>query len=413
MDVIRCDKKDYLIWKWHPRDARAGQNLKENAIRWGSSLRVREGEVAVFVHTNQDGSVLDFIEGPKDVTLDTENLPVIARFTAMLYGGDSPFQAEIYFINLAQVIQMRFGVPYFDVADPRFEDFTVPVAVRGTMTFRIGDYRHFIKLHKLSTFTMEDFERQVRHAVTRIVKSIVSNAADSLKVPLVQVERMVDAVSTLAEGPVRLRMSQDFGVEVTALDISTIDVDTTSDDYRRLAEVTRDATAAMKKADVEDYVERTRINRVEDQYARHMQTQAENFAVYQTEAQAKVGIAGAEALGQAGAVGGSGGTSFNPAELMAGLALGSAVGQNLAQGISGAVGAPVPPPLPKTRYHVVANGKATGPYDLETLAQMADNGQLTAKSLVWKAGMQEWQAAATQDELAGLFPPEPPSVPEA
>ena len=45
MDEIRCDEKDYLIWKWRP----ANNVRRENAIRWGSSLRVREGSVAVFI----------------------------------------------------------------------------------------------------------------------------------------------------------------------------------------------------------------------------------------------------------------------------------------------------------------------------------------------------------------------------
>ena len=45
MDEIRCDEKDYLIWKWRP----ANNARRENAIRWGSSLRVREGSVAAFI----------------------------------------------------------------------------------------------------------------------------------------------------------------------------------------------------------------------------------------------------------------------------------------------------------------------------------------------------------------------------
>ena len=48
MDMIRCDEPSYLIWKWHPAGSQAGQNTRENAIRWGSSLRVKDGEVAVW-----------------------------------------------------------------------------------------------------------------------------------------------------------------------------------------------------------------------------------------------------------------------------------------------------------------------------------------------------------------------------
>lgn len=51
MDEIRCDEPSYLIWKWHPAGVQLGEGNRENAIRWGSSLRVKDGEVAVFVYS--------------------------------------------------------------------------------------------------------------------------------------------------------------------------------------------------------------------------------------------------------------------------------------------------------------------------------------------------------------------------
>ena len=149
MDEIRCDEPNYLIWKWHPAGSQKGNNLRENAIRWGSSLRVRDGSVAAFVYSQKDGTYEDFIEGPYDQILKTANLPVLASIVGLAYDGGTPFQAEVYFINLAQVVQVRFGVPFFDVYDPRFLDFGVPVAARGTITFDIKDYRQFVKLHRL------------------------------------------------------------------------------------------------------------------------------------------------------------------------------------------------------------------------------------------------------------------------
>ena len=133
MDEIRCDESSYLIWKWHPVGSSFGNNNRENAIRWGSSLRVKEGEVAVFVYHQDDGVMQEFIEGPFDEILETRNLPVLASIIGLSYDGGTPFQAEVYFINLAQIIQVKFGVPFFDVYDPRFLDFGVPVAVRGTI----------------------------------------------------------------------------------------------------------------------------------------------------------------------------------------------------------------------------------------------------------------------------------------
>ena len=60
MDEIRCDEQSYLIWKWRPAGAELNNNSRENAIRWGSSLRVKDGEVAVFVYNRPDGVMEDF-----------------------------------------------------------------------------------------------------------------------------------------------------------------------------------------------------------------------------------------------------------------------------------------------------------------------------------------------------------------
>ena len=146
MDEIRCDEPSYLIWKWHPKGTQGGDNTRENSIRWGSSLRVKDGEVAVFVYKQKDGTMQDFIVGPFDQTIKTANFPILASIIGLAYDGGTPFQAEVYFINLAQIIQTKFAVPFFDVYDPRFEDFGVPVAVRGTIKFKITDHKEFIKL---------------------------------------------------------------------------------------------------------------------------------------------------------------------------------------------------------------------------------------------------------------------------
>ena len=63
-DMIRCDEPDYLIWKWRPAGSEKNTR-RENAIRWGSPIRVKEGSVAVFVYQS-DTEYQDFIEGPYD-----------------------------------------------------------------------------------------------------------------------------------------------------------------------------------------------------------------------------------------------------------------------------------------------------------------------------------------------------------
>ena len=425
MDEIRCDEPSYLIWKWHPAGAQPGNNNRENAIRWGSSLRVKDGEVAVFVYNQKNGVMQDYIEGPYDEIIKTENLPVLASIIGLAYDGGTPFQAEVYFINLAQIIQVKFGVPFFDIYDPRFADFGVPVAVRGTVSFHIADYREFIKLHRLNSFRLDDFQKQIRDAVSRYVKDTVANAPAANNIPVIQIETKTAQINDAVEYDISERLKEGFGVLVSGVDIGAIEIDKSSEGYRQLMAVTKDIAATRIEAETQDYVERLRIQREEGQYAMHKQTQTANIGAFQVEKQAEVGVAGAQALGQMGANGAgdvnlSGdGEGFNMAAMMASMAVGGAVGQNIAGAMNNIMGginqqtAPgaVPPPIPTAAYHVAVNGQATGPFALSTLAQMAANGQLTGDSLVWKNGMAQWEKAIAVDELKGLFSTMPP-IPE-
>lgn len=112
---------------------------------------------------------------------------------------------------------------------------------------------------------------------------------------------------------------------------------------------------------------------------------------------------------------------FNPAAIMAEMAIGGAVGQNMVSMLNTAMPganqqvqptATTPPPIPISSYNVAVNGQATGPFDIYTLQQMAQQGQFGKNSLVWKAGMPQWVKAETVEELNALFenimPPIPP-----
>lgn len=440
LDEIRCDESSYLIWKWHPSGVQQGETVRENSIRWGSSLRVKDGEVAVFVYNQKDGMMQDFIVGPFDQTIKTSNFPVLASIVGLAYEGGTPFQAEIYFINLARIIQVKFGVPFFDVYDPRFADFGVPVAVRGTVSFSIADYREFIKLHRLSTFDLADFQRQIRDVVNRYVKDVVANAPAAHNIPVVQIESKTAQINDVVEYDLSERLKETFGVVVSGIDIGAIEIDKSSDGYCQLMSVTKDLAGATAKAEaeakikdiadkqrieVEHYEGTLRIQREEGQYAQHKHTQTTNLGAFQVEKQAEVGVAGAEALGRMGANGAGdvnigGGTGFNMAAMMASMAVGGTVGQNIAGAMNNMMGGinqqttpgTIPPPIPVVEYHVVINGQAAGPFALSVLTQMVAVGQFTADSLVWKNGMAQWVKAGTVDELKGLFanamPPIPP-----
>ena len=412
MDVIRCDQENYLVWKWRP-SGEANSTKKENAIRYGSSLRVKDGEMAVFVYKKDGGEMMDYIIGPHDQKIETANFPVLTSIVGSLWGGNTPFQAEIYFINLQGNNQVRFAVPYFDVADPRFPDFTVPVAVRGSITFNLTDYKQFIKLNRLIDFDLEKFSQQIKATVTKFVKNFVANCPLDNNIPVLQLERKVVEISDLIQARLKPIFEDDFGVNLKRLDVSAIEIDKESENYAEFVHLTKEQQARRAEIDTEQYERVSKLS-AESQF---IQAHAINQ-------QADVLKTAAQSMGQMGGMDfGSGG--MNPAGMMMGMAMGGAMGSQMAGMMNGfgqatqpqqappmPGGAPVPPPMPSAvQYMVAINGQQYGPYNMQQMQQMAQSGQINAQVLVWAQGMPQWAAAGSVPELAQLFAATPPPMP--
>ena len=437
INVIRCDEQDYMVWKWRPAGQNVNSTSRENSIRWGSSLRVKDGEVAVFVYKQQDGTMQDFIVGPFDETIKTANFPVLSSILGMAYGGDSPFQAEVYFINLQGNNQLKFGVPYFPVFDPRLPDHGVPVAVRGTITFSLVNYKEFIKLNRLINFDHEQFLKQVKDAIAKYVKGVVTNIPQDMGIPAVHLERKILEVNELIERYLKPRMEADFGVTMKALDISALEIDKEDATYRELYRLTAGNTAKTLDAQTEVNIknmqdtqainaanmeETLRVQREEMQRAQRLQTETNFMGAHALDQQTEVLKTGAQSLGQMGSMNMGGGGGSNPAGMMTGMMMGGAMGQQMA-GMVNSMGQQMqnamntPPPIPNVQYHVSVNGMQMGPFNMQQLQQMAQSGQLTPQTYVWKQGMANWDFVCNIPELASLFaapgtppPPPPPAM---
>lgn len=430
MDVIRCDEQEYLVWKWRP-SGEANSTKKENAIRYGSSLRVKDGELAVFVYQQKEGSMQDFIVGPYDQTIKTANFPVLSSVVGPAFGGASPFQAEIYFINLAGNVPIKFGIPYFNITDRRLPDFPVPMSVRGQIIFNITDYKLFIKNTRLINFELDDFKNLIKSAVTSSVKSGVMNINRTNPLNLVQIEENLDFINENLKAKLKDTFSEDFGVNLKRFDIDSLEMDQESEGYKKLLKVTRDQQektfvaqtdvsiknmADMQGINALNMEETLRIQREEAQRSQKLQTETNFMGAHALNQQTDVLKTGAESLGNMGNIGGG---SMNPAGMMTGMMMGGAMGNQMA-GMMNQMGQNMnqqqntPPPPPTIAYSVSINGQTAGPFNLQQLQQMVENGQLTPNSHVWKQGMAGWEIAGNVQELGNLFgavPPPPPPMP--
>jgi len=74
-------------------------------FRLGSQLIVRENQAAVFV---RGGQALDTF-GPGTHTVETANIPLLMKVIGAPFSGDTPFKAEVYFVNMADLPQVGWG----------------------------------------------------------------------------------------------------------------------------------------------------------------------------------------------------------------------------------------------------------------------------------------------------------------
>jgi membrane protease subunit (stomatin/prohibitin family) len=415
MDVIHCDEQEYLVHKWSP-NGEANTTSKENAIRYGSRLRVRPSESALFVYSQDNGTMLDVIEGPVDETIKTANFPILTNIVGAAYGGESTFMAEIYFFNRQRNIQIKFGIPYFDVFDNRFPDLGIPCAVRGTLTFNITDIANFIKLYRLNDFDLSEFEDVIKDFFTRKIKATILNIPTETGIQVMQLERRLDEINEHIQARLTTELETDFGVNLLRLDIGAVELDKTSPFYLQLKGATADQQARFinSKTDIEitNMGEMARIQRKDIE----MGVEGRNFTVHQVDLQADILKTAAENLGTMGTINGSG---FNPLGIMTGMAMGGVMGNQMGTMMSNINNTPPPPPV--TLYHIAFNGQQSGPFTIEQLETFAANGQFTKLHYFWKPGMTGWEPAENNAAFTALFsqsvppPPPPPSAaaPEA
>ena len=456
MDSIRCDEENYLVWKWRPNGKESNTTKKENSVRYGSSIRVKDGEMAVFVYKQKDGSFQDFIEGPFDDIIKTANLPIISNIIGAAYAGGTPFQAEVYFINLSNIIEFTGRVPYFDVFDPRYLDFPVPCSVKYQLISQINDPKEFIKIHRLIDISPDQLIEKMRPSINKYIKSSIINIPKKNNIPVVQIETQLEEINEEVKSKTVGELEQLFGLKFNMLNIDLIDIDKESESYRKLRSLTSDITEkkvqtqtdieidtlqSQSDVNIKNLQDQQRINsenlektlevqREEMQRAQKLQTESTNFEAHKlnilTEAQKEVLKTAGESLGQMGNMnlGGGGDGSMNPAGMMTGMMMGGAMGNQMSNMMNqmgdsmnpnSNQGGPPPPPQQKL-YYVAADGEKTGPFNKSQLNQLKQNNLFNNKSMVWTEGMSDWGEASNILDLKEVLgstnqpntPPPPP-----
>src|SRR5215207_8240031 len=141
MDFLKGELIEIIEWTDDSRDRLSYRFPDDDkAIKNGAQLIVRESQTVQFLYLGQFGDTF----GPGTHTLTTDNIPVLTKLQGWKYGFDSPFKADIYYLNTRLFTGNKWGT-----SNPvmlRDNDFGVVRArAFGTYDFRVADVRTFLK----------------------------------------------------------------------------------------------------------------------------------------------------------------------------------------------------------------------------------------------------------------------------
>lgn len=218
MDFIKGELIDIIEWTDDSRDTLSYRFPDEDkAIKRGAQLIVRESQVVQFMYLGQFGDTF----GPGKHTLVTDNIPVLTRLESWKYGFESPFKADVYYLNTRLFTGNKWGTSNPIMA--RDADFgIVRLRAFGTYDFRIVDPKLFLKEVAGSdqNFRLDEFADTMR---SRIV-SVFSEALAESKVPVLDVATRYSELGEALLPLINPAVSSKYGLEITSFILENVSV---------------------------------------------------------------------------------------------------------------------------------------------------------------------------------------------
>jgi membrane protease subunit (stomatin/prohibitin family) len=363
------------VIKWDGGINQVAWKFPSSNLRLGTQLIVKPGQIAFFVYR---GKILDEVrEGA--ITLKTANIPLLTKLISLPFGGDTPFQAEVWFINTLAKLDTKWGTQSpIQVQDPKY-GVILPLRAFGQYGFRIEDGRLFLEtvLGSRQSLTDDQIRQYFRGKVMASIGTLIGSLIGG-SISFFNISAHLEELSSSATEAIRPTMLR-YGILLEDLFFESINVPEDDPSYVRLRGI-------LEKAGELNIVGRDiyQLDKAMDV----LKTGAGNEGL--------VGLLAQGALGS-----GMG--------LMLGAQLGQQVG-NAMQVVSAPQPSSVPPisipPIvapPTVEFFIAMNGKQSGPFDLVNLQRMHAIGVFDGATLVWREGMLNWTRADTVIELSGIF----------
>lgn len=367
-DKIRGEFIDIVEWLDPTNDTMVFRfDRYNNEIKNGAKLVVRESQVAVFIN---EGQLADVFQ-PGTYSLTTQNLPILSTLKGWKYGFNSPFKAEVYFVNTKQFTDLKWGTKNpIMMRDPDFG--IVRVRAFGTYCIRIRNAGKFLKeiVGTEGNFSTDQIHEQLRNIIVPRFTDILGEQ----KIPVLDLAANYNEMSDFLTKKLAFEYDE-YGLEITKFLIENISLP------KEVEEAIDKRSSMGALGNLNNYTQYQAANAMEN-------------------AAKTPGSGAGEGMGM--------GMGFAMAQQMANSMMNPQNNQNQNQNNQQQT---PPPPPPQLMIYVADGGQQKGPFNLDQLKQMIVDGTLQKSTFVWKQGLSNWLPAEQLPETAQLFSQVPPPPP--
>jgi len=365
IDVVKYQaQEDEFVWQFPSED-----------LRIGTQVVVNPSQYAFFI---KGGIVYDeFTSGTH--TVKTDNIPLLNKLINIPFGGNSPFQAQVWYVNLLAKLDNKWGTTNpIMLEDPKY-GIIIPIRAFGQYGFKVANPRIFLEtlVGNLPSYSASKIQDYFKGKIIQLLTTQISKKLALEKISILEINIYLEELSDFCHTNINTEFRK-FGLEIVNFYFLSINVP-------------QDDPSVVKLKEAKDLAAKVNIT------GRDLYQMDRSFDVLEKAAD-----------NSNGAVGNLMGAGIG---LGAGLNLGSQMGNVTSNMNTSSNNNQPPPPPPPTLYHAVINGQQNGPFSIEQITQLINEQKINKQSLLWKAGLDGWKIGADFAELSPLFNQIPPPLP--
>ena len=215
INYLKTQFLEIIQWEDDSRDTLSYRYPVDKEIKRGAQLIVRESQLAQFLYMGQFGDTF----APGTWTLNTDNTPILNTLKGWKYGFESPFKADVYYLNTRLFTGNKWGTANpIMMRDPDFG--MVRVRAYGTYDFHIVEPKVFLKEVAGTDhhFRLDEFADTMR---SRIV-SVFSDALGSAKVPVLDLSARYQELGEALLPLINPAVTAKYGLEIPSFIVENV-----------------------------------------------------------------------------------------------------------------------------------------------------------------------------------------------